>query len=119
MAITGGWTASSPGKTMLGVFDGEDTTGSSKQNVGTGGLASGGGLKMTGICAASAIVDRRLSLSSLGPRESGRAGIISSTGTSIEMAGAGSGAARIGRGDAARRISCGGGATACIVDACE
>jgi hypothetical protein len=107
---------SSPGKTILGIPDCAMTGESSKVKVGTGGLESGGGLKMIGILLASnSTVDRLLSLSSFGPRDRGLAGMMSSIGAAIVTCGAGSGAALMGRGDAARRISLEGTSTDCLL----
>jgi hypothetical protein len=107
---------SSPGKTMLGMPCCEIMGELSKENVGTGGLESGGGLKMIGILLTSiAIVEFLLSLSSFGPRDRGLAGMISSIGAAIKTSGAGSGAALIGRGDAARIISLEGTSTDCLL----
>ena len=99
---------SSPGSTMLGIPGCIRLGGSSNEIVGTAGFVSGGGLKMMGTFAAAAsqlAVDRLRSRSSLGPRETGLVGMTSSAGAAKEICGAGSGAARTGRGEAARIIS--------------
>jgi hypothetical protein len=98
-------TSSYPGRTILGIPGLTIATGSSNVNVGIAGFEFGGGLKMTGtgaVLSRTLVVDRRLSLSSLGPRETGRLGIASTTGVTMETSGAGCGAARIGLGETAR-----------------